>query len=85
MFSGQFQIGYVMNERCAFVQKKAETNNTKCSRKFKCGSHGAAADKDKYDAYQSGDGVQITIVPVVNLNDVHLVWETELPGNYDCY
>lgn len=45
-----------------------------------------AAEKDKYDTYQSGDGVQITSISFVDSVDLDyhtgFTFETTLPGDY---
>jgi hypothetical protein len=46
-----------------------------------------AADKDKYDSYQSGDGVQIETMEFPDIFDVTTIkgiyFEDVLPGIYD--
>lgn len=46
-----------------------------------------AADNDKYDSYQSGDGVQLTTLEFpdnFNLEDISgITWQDLLPGVYD--
>ena len=46
-----------------------------------------AADKDKYDSYQSGDGVQITTMEFPDGFDLGTIsdiyFEDKLPGGYE--